>query len=202
MPFHWMRRSRTSWGTCSSINRNDLAPLSRGLSPQGHVASLSYRQGGFLKPTNESAIPNPQPRAVRRLACLASVLPDIGRGDSGAIPIRHKQRRNYRRDRSSRATQPRLVAAEREAWEGVVNKPTHSKSDLRAYGVLRKAHLAANPSCAICFAVHGVTHPADRVHHRNGRKHHLLDTSTFVSACKAGEKWVHENQEESRRLGF
>lgn len=69
------------------------------------------------------------------------------------------------------------------------------------YSRLRKRFLAANPHCAVA-KLQGKQVPATHVHHRRGRGEFYLDETTFVAVSKAGDKWIHANEDKARKLGL
>lgn len=72
----------------------------------------------------------------------------------------------------------------------------------RIYGLKRKRHLLENPFCWVSLLVFRRLERATVVHHRCGRKKHLLDERTFLSTTKEGDLWIHANPEKAKLLGL
>lgn len=71
------------------------------------------------------------------------------------------------------------------------------KKQEAAYSVLRKQFLKDNPNCEICGGV------ATEIHHKFHREgERLNDTSYFMAVDRKCHRMIHDNPEDSYRLGY
>lgn len=70
------------------------------------------------------------------------------------------------------------------------------------YKLRRAQFLQENPFCWVALIVFKRLETSNTVHHRKGRGRHYIDTETWLATTKEGDKWIHQNKEASRKLGF
>ena len=76
------------------------------------------------------------------------------------------------------------------------------------YRLIREQFLREHPWCEACSQIYGLTgkrglHPANDVHHRQGRAASLLtDVSKFLSVCRTAHIWIDANRDKARELGL
>ena len=68
---------------------------------------------------------------------------------------------------------------------------------MRAYSMLRKAFLVANPVCQVCQQAEAV-----EVHHRKKRGIHYLDVDSWLATCMDCHRRIHANPSWAREKGW
>lgn len=71
-------------------------------------------------------------------------------------------------------------------------------SNLKIYRKLRDKYLEENPICEF----KGCCSNQVELHHKKTREYYLCDVSIFMSVCRYHHKWIDENDNESRELGY
>jgi len=68
-----------------------------------------------------------------------------------------------------------------------------------AYMALRKTYMEQNPKCMF----KGCHRPSTECHHVRGRgEKYMLDTSEWMAVCSEHHRHIHDNDKESRELGY
>lgn len=72
----------------------------------------------------------------------------------------------------------------------------------QVYAIRRVAFLHENPFCWVALLVFKRLEKSKVVHHRKGRGQHYLDESTWLATTTEGDNWIHQNEDQAKRLGF
>lgn len=75
--------------------------------------------------------------------------------------------------------------------------------ELKAYTLLRKAYLEANPLCRVCMDLCFRAPPATEIHHlekRHGKR--LNDFSKVIGVCDDHHHAIHQNPSWAREHGY
>jgi len=70
----------------------------------------------------------------------------------------------------------------------------------KAYTALRKVYIKQHPFCEAMVICDGL--PTSDIHHKKGRGQYFLDDSTFLATCRNCHRWIEENVERAKELGF
>lgn len=83
-------------------------------------------------------------------------------------------------------------------------KPINKMSDKEkkrqsAYNALRKVYMSQHDRCMF----KDCQRPSTECHHIRGRgKEYMLDTSEWMAVCSEHHRYIHDNDKESRELGY
>lgn len=81
--------------------------------------------------------------------------------------------------------------------------PKRPPEEAREYSRLRKDFLSRHKFCAVAAARKLPPVRATHVHHVRGRKGaNYLDVSTWLAVSFNGDRWIHANEDEARKLGL
>jgi hypothetical protein len=84
----------------------------------------------------------------------------------------------------------------------VIPKQTTKRKKLdSSYSELRKEFLVSKPMCQAHISGICQNNSTD-VHHMMGRGSRYLDTTTWLSVCRACHNWIELNPESAKQLGF
>lgn len=77
------------------------------------------------------------------------------------------------------------------------------QADNAHYTKKRRAFLALNTFCFVCYELGGETVPSTEVHHIQGRiGDNYLNELTWLPVSRKGHAWIHDNPQEARRFGW
>ncbi len=72
------------------------------------------------------------------------------------------------------------------------------KKENLLYEKVRNEYMQKHPKCEF----KGCNSQSEDLHHMRSRKYYLCDTSVFMAVCRNHHTWIHENDKESRDLGY
>lgn len=70
--------------------------------------------------------------------------------------------------------------------------------ELKLYRQVRDKYLRDNPVCEFP----GCSSREVELHHKKSRAYHLCDESVFMSICRTHHRWIHDNDNQAREMGF
>jgi len=66
------------------------------------------------------------------------------------------------------------------------------------YRVLRDEYMNSHTKCEF----HNCHNPSNDLHHKAKRGKNLCNVSTFMAVCRKHHIWIHDNEIESKRMGY